>query len=278
MPYRDLVLHLTVGNPEGLQVGIDYAVALARQSGAHLTALFTRPRLPLAYHYIPTSVIQEHSRTMELEAQAGRERFNEAIARADVAGEWVEVQGGSLEAIHCYGRTADLVLVNQTAGCSNDPILGREYGAELLRHDVAIGLGRPVLMFPCTPKPDASSERILVGWNASKEATRAVHDAMPLLQAAKSVDVLCVGRPDEAAAKGERLVNHLTRHGVTAQLVLRSGDDAAAGEILLAEAERLNTNLIVMGAYGHVRWREVVFGGATETMLEKAPLPVLFSH
>lgn len=277
MNYRDLILHLTVGDPAELPGQIDYAAAMAKHCGAHLTGLFTTPRLPLAYHYIPTAVIQEHAANAKMVASTARQLFDAAIGRHGVGGEWIEVQGGSLEAIQLHARTADLLLVGQPATTS-DPILGQEYGAELLRHDVALGLGRPIMVLPAGALPGQIGQRILIGWNASREASRAVHDALPLLQTAKMVTVLCVGTGQDYGLHGERLVKHLGRHGIAAELILRPGSDADAGEILLAEAERLATDLIVMGAYGHVRWREVVFGGATEMMLEMARLPVLFSH
>lgn len=278
MSYRDLVLHLTIRNAGELSGAVEYAAALSRHCDAHLTGLFTRGRLPLTYHYIPAAVIDEYAAKVQRAATTAHDLFEAAKARHGIAGEWVEVEGGTLETLHHYGRAADLLLVGSTAGGSEEPILGHEYGAEVLRHDLTIGLGRPVLIFPRDVTSGTPAERILIGWNGSKEAARAVHDALPLLKRAQAVSILWVGAGKDDLAKGERLANHLRRHDVAAQFLLRPGDDSEAGDVLLSEAERLQADLIVMGAYGHVRWQEVVFGGATETLLEKARLPVLFSH
>jgi nucleotide-binding universal stress UspA family protein len=121
---------------------------------------------------------------------------------------------------------------------------------------------------------------VLVAWNGSREATRAVHDALPLLRRAEQVTVLSID-PDPAAERrlpGAHVSRHLTRHGVTVQSPTITGADGAVGDLLLSYVADHDIDLIVMGAYGHTRLREVVLGGATRTLLRHMTVPVLMSH
>ena len=280
MSYRNITLYLAADVCGEKPVCVDYAALLAQHCGAHLTGLLSRPRLPMAYHYIPHSVIEEHKANLELAARTARDAFQASLAGYEISGEWIEYDGGALEAIHVHGRVADLLVIGQ-AGCkSEDRILGDEYGAELLRNDAVLDLGRPVLVLPAEANGSAqvAGMRILAAWNGSKEATRAVHDALPLLKRAGAVTVLCINSDGAAQESGGLLVRHLAQHDVAAELSVLRQDRTEIGELILSEAARHSADLLVMGAYGHVRWREVVFGGATETVLADATIPVLFSH
>jgi nucleotide-binding universal stress UspA family protein len=140
--------------------------------------------------------------------------------------------------------------------------------------DLATAAGVPVLMLPAGVSAVAG-HTVLVGWNGRREAAGAVHDALPFLQAAREVVLCAVGERgtadlDDAAAM-------LRRHQVPVRAERLEGADSHAGEILLAQAVAYRADLLVMGAYGHSRLREFVFGGATEHVLHHATLPVLFS-
>jgi len=121
---------------------------------------------------------------------------------------------------------------------------------------------------------------VLVAWNGSREATRAVHDALPLLRRAEKVTVLSIDPDEDAEPRlpGADVSLHLARHGVTAQAATIAGTDVAVGDLLLSYAADHDIDLIVMGAYGHTRLREVVLGGATRTLLRHMTVPVLMSH
>jgi nucleotide-binding universal stress UspA family protein len=147
---------------------------------------------------------------------------------------------------------------------------------------VVLAAGRPVLMIPYAGQPAALGERVLVAWNASRESTRALTDALPLLQRAAQVDVLTVnarpGRDGHGEMPGADIALYLARHGVSANVHPTHGEDIGVGEWLLSRAADLGTDLIVMGAYGHSRLREMVLGGATRTILQSMTVPVLMSH
>lgn len=130
--------------------------------------------------------------------------------------------------------------------------------------------------------PAGPAERILVAWDGSREATRAVHDALPLLTGAASVIVLCVN-PQRTAARyeaepGADIALHLARHDVRTEVQQASADDGAEGEAILSAALDSGANLIVAGAYAHSRIRELVLGGVTRTLLRSTTVPVLMAH
>lgn len=143
--------------------------------------------------------------------------------------------------------------------------------------------GRPVLFIPYTGVFPTLGANIMVAWNGSRESARAVHDAMPLLQRAEKVTVVRLNESkDEQGANripGADIALLLARHDVKAEVAaIDDINDVPMGDMLLTGAADLGADLIVMGAYGHSRWQELVMGGATRTMLASMPIPVLMSH
>jgi nucleotide-binding universal stress UspA family protein len=142
--------------------------------------------------------------------------------------------------------------------------------------------GRPVLVVPHSGRFEAVGRTVLIGWNASREAARAANDALPLIAGAESATVLVVN-PSEApggdgAEPGAAIALHLARHGLRAtaeHVVAPQVDD---GEMLLNQAADLGADLLVVGAYGHSRLRELVLGGVTRTLLRQMTIPVMMSH
>ena len=123
---------------------------------------------------------------------------------------------------------------------------------------------------------------MLVAWNASREAARAVNDALPILQRAATVVILAVnphgGPRGHGEAPGADIALHLARHGVKAEAEWFQAEDLAVGEALLSRAADLSVDLVVMGAYGRTRVRELILGGATRAMLQAMTTPVFMSH
>lgn len=275
---RDIVVHVTAGSPGLLEARLAYALRLAAKHGAGLTGLFTRPGFPIAYHYISATVVREHVDSVNREAETARALFEAGLAHAGVTGKWIDVESGTLDAIQRHARIADLLVLAAPGDENDDPVVGQEYGRDMLSHDVMLDLGRPVILLPRNTAPAPSSESIVIGWNGSKEAARAVHDALPVLRKAKSVTVLVAGEGRHHGGPGDELVAHLVGHGVPARLKESDAGDGQAGDLLLEQARAEEADLIVMGAYGYARWREMVFGGATETVLERATIPIFFSH
>jgi nucleotide-binding universal stress UspA family protein len=145
---------------------------------------------------------------------------------------------------------------------------------------VLLGSGRPVLVVPYIQRGEARLDNVLIAWDGSKEAARAVHDALPLLQRAKMVEVLTVATEAHGGAEvitGADLARHLVGHGLPATARSMSVD-IDVSDALLSHAADAGVNMIVMGGYAHSRLRDLVFGGATIGILNSMTVPVLMSH
>lgn len=173
-------------------------------------------------------------------------------------------------------RYADLLILGQF-----DPDDNAMSGLERLPETVAMSSGCPVLMVPYANTVKQPGERVLVAWNASLEARQAVHYALPLLQQAKIVEVIIFNPVNQQKRYGDQpgadLAVFLGRHGVKVD-VMQETTDADVGDALLSLAANLSSDLLVMGCYGHSRFREVMLGGATRTILGSATIPVLMAH
>jgi nucleotide-binding universal stress UspA family protein len=174
-----------------------------------------------------------------------------------------------------HARHADLAVLTRAA------VEGDRARAELL-DAVLFGSGRPTLLVPPAWKRDSLSERIVVGWDAKREAARAVGDAMPLLRLAHEVVVATVdaipGAGGHGPAPGKDLAAHLARHGVKVRVNNVDGMGRSEGLALLDEAAALDADLVVIGAYGHSRAEEWLLGGVTRELTSSASVPLFLSH
>ncbi|HEY1431301.1 MAG TPA: universal stress protein [Stellaceae bacterium] len=201
-----------------------------------------------------------------------RERLTIAETPTDQPGpsaQWLQEVGDEAYWVTEHGRSADLLLMSRSTddrGVSSDTI-----ESALLR------TGRPVLILPATPLA-VLPETVIVAWKAAPEAARAVAASMPLLSKAKQILIVTVaearGLSDE---EGARLMINLTWHGLNASTRHLQPDRLGAADTLLAAAAEEGA-LVVMGAYGHSRLREWIFGGFTEHVLRDAAVPVLMMH
>ena len=141
--------------------------------------------------------------------------------------------------------------------------------------------GRPIIMFPLHGTV-SRVRRILVGWNARREAVRAVADALPILVRAEAVEVLVVDHQRHTTSHGQEpgadIARHLARHGAHVEVRRPSSSGEDVGHILLSQAAAFGADLVVMGAYGHSDLSEWVFGSVTRTVFREASLPVLMSR
>lgn len=256
---------------------IEVACQLGSHFGAHVIGLYVQPTYYLppelgAYgSTAPLALIEEKVREL---AQAARAIFDKAAgAGPGCSLEWRTSKGDAATVVATHARYADLVILNQT-----DP----DEGGPLFADQVLLSVGRPVLMVPYVGVFERVGDRILVCWNASHEAARAVTDALPFLQGASKVTVLSIDARSSETGHGEQpgadIALFLARHGVTAEVVQTVSGGHQEGNIILSRAADDGSDLIVMGAYGHTRLRETVLGGATRTILQSMTVPVLMSH
>ena len=276
MGLKDVLVH--VDNDPGCVSRMDVAVALAAQHGAHLTGLHPMglPQLPGYVELeLPSNFLEDRRRLLERLARQAEERFDERVRRHVIRAEWRADEGDVVATMKLHARYADLTVVGQGRDIVNAP-----YDLRFLPEELALGVGRPVVVVPRYGTFETVGKRILVAWNGSREATRAVHDALPLLQRAAKVHILSIdpeGEPGSRVPSAD-IALHLARHGVVTEAASALGLDIGVGDLLLSQAADLSIDLIVMGAYGHSRMREMVLGGVTRHMLQNMTVPVLMSH
>jgi nucleotide-binding universal stress UspA family protein len=177
-----------------------------------------------------------------------------------------------------HARYGDLTVVTQV-----DPERWVTNEAPQMPQQVLMNSGRPLLVLPYAGELSLPlATNVLVGWDASREAARALADALPLLRRAGNVQVAVFEAPQEVEPRhgdlpGADIGQWLARHGVHVD-VARIATSVPVGEALLSRAADLQADLIVIGGYGHSRWRETMPGGVTRTLLRSSPVPVLMSH
>ena len=278
MPLQNIVLHLDSGR--ACSARLDYALALASEHGAHLTGVYVTgaPVIPGNVEaFIGDDIIAAQKQLAEQGAVASQELFEGRLQRAGVSGEWRRTDGDPVAMLSLHGRYADLVIVGQYDADHPAPETPPDLGEMLV-----FALGRPVLVVPYGGGPATVQERILVAWNAGREATRAVNDALPLLQRAKHVVVMAINPEGDGKGHGEivcaDICLHLARHGVKTEADQTHARDIGVGDMLLSRAADKGAEMIVMGAYGHARLCQLILGGVTQTMFDHMTVPVLMSH
>jgi nucleotide-binding universal stress UspA family protein len=260
MTYKNLLVMVDDGF--GATERIRFAGELAERFDAHLVGLYvapvTRPDLPQ---------LTRHA----------RELFEEIAGQRRIVTEWRATHGFPVDVAAVQARYVDLVILGQL-----EPGNAQASVDCPPPEDIALSVGRPVLVAPYLGQYSAAGKRALVAWNASREATRAINDALPLLMAASSVTVLAVdpvvGRDEHGEVPGADIGLYLARHGIEAHVAEAASGEVSVGEVLLSRAADLGADFLVMGAYGHSRARELVLGGVTRTILKCMTLPVLMSH
>jgi nucleotide-binding universal stress UspA family protein len=280
MTYKTILVHLDDGKHH--RARIDVAARIALTCNSHLVGLYAVDWAwipsagpgPLAAP--PSSVC---AADIAVQTSQAHSAFDRQVGQHEISGvEFRSGSGDALSAATLHARYADLLVIGQAA--PDEPECGVEANfPELL----VLAAGRPVLIVPYyTDDYLRLGQRILVAWNASREATRAVSDALPLLQRAQLVTIMAVNAEPGTFAHGDipgaDLAHYLARHGVKAQVSPSYTDQIDVGDDLLARASDLDIDLIVMGAYGHSRLREIVLGGVTQKLLRHMTVPVLMSH
>ena len=278
MTYKTIVVH--VGADARRRERLEIACSLAAAFEAHLVGLFALAEfiVPFALGGNAGAVIEAEQRWREETANGAKRDFDAAVKRAGVQRtEWRRSARGALGAARLSARYADLLVIGQRDPDHADEERMPGYFAE----DLALTAGRPVLVVPYAGRFPSVGSRVLVAWNSSAEAARAVTDALPLLQRAKAVEVVAFeperSGADHGAEPGADIALYLARHGVKVS-VARQQAGIDVGSQILSRAADTDADLIVMGAYGHSRARELVLGGATRSLLEAMTVPVLMAH
>lgn len=280
MAYRSILVHLDIDR--GCPGRVAAAVELATRLDAHLIGLYPTAEYVMpafAAGGLPAEVLAMQRRQAVARAESGLAAFREAAERGGAAHEarlepCTDVDVPDVLSLHL--RYADLAILGQP-----DPQDPASPGRSLLEN-VVLASGRPALIVPFIGAAKPPGEKVMVAWDGGREAARAVADALPLLKAARSVTVMVVnasrGSGNHGEEPGADIATHLARHGVTVEVHHSEASDISIGDVLLSRISDEGTDLLVMGAYGHSRLRELVLGGVTRTLLGHMTVPVLMSH
>ena len=276
MTLRSVLVHVEPSDEGELRVA--YALRLAAAHDAFVTALYVDSGLVFpALVDAPTSpVLVEHlDEERKLRAEQAADLFARQAADVSVSHQWLSEQGEPVATLVRHGYCADIIVVGQASVHDTKLVLGG------LPDGVSLTSGRPVLVVPNEIPPSTTGENVLVAWNWRREAVRAIHDALPVLKRAREVSLVHVSLTTDTGDESDamkRIGGHLQRHGVRASLVTLSGNDGDVGKVLNTRAEDAGHDMLVMGAYGHSRLREIVLGGTTRHVLKNMRVPVFMSH
>ncbi len=260
---------------------LEVACKLARDSEAHLIGFY-----PYAPVYLPAIMDEAYGaeihstnrKRWEDQAIKLQNVFEETVANQPFVGEWRTTKEictkrlSNIVAEEC--RAVDLAVVSQSPEIPHN-------SASDVPEEVAFESGRPVLVVPNNGKTFPSMKRALIAWNGQKESARAVFDALPLLKHAENVRIVTITSKNDDVPNdvpGSELALALARHGVNVEIAEHVTTDTVSGDVLLDYAADHDRDLLVMGCYGHSRFREFVFGGVTNHVLAKMSMPVLLSH
>lgn len=251
-------------------------------AGDHLIGIYV---VPLPVIYVASEAVsmyeifaaeraQHVTRAKQLKAT-----FEKKIAEEGLAGEWRTVmaqQTDRAQTLLDHARTADLVILSRA-----DPNDDQKDSLKLVEN-VVLQSGRPTIIVPHDWKQQSFAEEILVAWNGEREAAVAVTFALPLLVAAKKVHIHWINPPEElgpdVATPGSELGKTLARHGANVSVGSSSAKGHSTGAQILAEVRLKGCDMLIMGGYGHSRFREKILGGATRNIFDNMPVPVLMAH
>jgi nucleotide-binding universal stress UspA family protein len=275
---RDIMVHLD-GSPED-EIRLEHGQALASAARAQLIGLFT--------NQVPDLTVAMPMDGGAAAIQILTELQDQAMRDGDAREKWLKQRWASLQVPNELRRLDESFgvltgTVVRQARCADLFIATRPYGEAKaavwpdLVEAVLFGSGRALLLVPPGRHRQGPIETVLVAWNGSRESARALREGLEFIERASRTVVMVVDPPADAKPCTE-LKAHLAHHDVVAEVVTVASEDRPIAEIILDEARRISADLVIMGAYGHTRLREQVFGGATRDMLTASESPILVAH
>jgi nucleotide-binding universal stress UspA family protein len=274
---KDVLVPLPIG--DAASNALDYAVKIARTFDAHLTGVAFVQDLGssgILFDGAMTTVLEHYRREAEAAAEVAKVQFEEMTRREGLFAESLALSAVAIGLPELLARTArrfDLTILSQA-----DP--EGDGSEEVMIEAALLGSGRPIVVVPYFQESKVKFERILVCWDGSHNAARAIADALPFLTRAKQVEVITVAADEKAGDRmdGPSIAYHLSRHGVAVETrnIVAHGQEVSLR--IRSHAAQQSADLIVMGGYGHSRLRESMLGGATREILESTSVPALMSH
>ncbi|WP_457089859.1 universal stress protein [Microvirga sp. P5_D2] len=275
---RDIMVHLD-GSAED-EIRLEHGQAIASAGQAHLIGIFTNllpdltVAMPIDVSAAAMQVLTELEDKARQDGDATAQRLTERLASLHVPSELRrldEIFGALSGKVVEQARCADLFIATLPYGGTETPVWPD------LVEAVLFGSGRALLLVPPGRHRQGPIQTVLVAWNGSREAARALREGMDFIEQAKRIVVLVVDPPPDTMPWVE-VEGHLARHGVVAEVATAESQDRSVADVILDEARSVSADLIIMGGYGHARLREHVFGGATRDILSAADSPLLVAH
>jgi len=283
MALKDLLVSIDASDAGNARMGL--AMRLARRHRARLIGCYVSPTvgsydvppathlggLPAFIH--PPPADSEHAGDV---AEIMEQRFSDDLRLNGLEGMWILSGEDTVRDLSAQLRVCDLAILGQID--PDRPV--RDQGG-FQPEDVILQSGRPGLVVPYVGGAETLGTRVLIGWDGSREASRALHDALSLIEPAAAVTVLTIDNGEAAGsapASAEMAAAHLRRHGIAAKAEHTPSLDLAIADVILSRAADIAADLIVSGAYGHSRLRESLLGGTSRALFERMTAPVLMSH
>ncbi|WP_319530908.1 universal stress protein [uncultured Cohaesibacter sp.] len=278
MAIKDIVCLLDI-ETDLTTAPVQIATEIASKLDAHLTGLapLIEPIVPaLMVQPVPDQFISDaRNRSIE-KARSSMERFSSYTKNSGIAFETrlLDITPGGLETFVNSTRLSDLIIIGQDNPDKPEPLRADLIEAALFDS------GQPIMVVPFVGTEAFSAKKVMVAWDGSKTAARAIHAAMPILELAEAVQVVLVDgkKLHLPGDPGADLAVYLSRHGVDVTIENISSDGEGVAAALLNHIESQKIELVVMGGYGHSRMREFIMGGATREMLESMTVPCIMAH
>ncbi|MCP4288385.1 MAG: universal stress protein [Gammaproteobacteria bacterium] len=277
MPLRDILVH--IDQTPHCEKRVKIALRLAASQGAELTGLFSKGN---AFMESRTSGLEKRRKLHTKTSEKLRDKFKPLAKEAGVNFNWITAPFDRsddfvADQMIFYSQHFDLVVVSQHDIEAYDGSIPMDLAERLVMET-----GRPVLIIPYAGEFKTLGKRVIVAWNTGRESVRALNDSIPLMCDSKKVKVIAINPHQKGKRHGEvpsaDIVQHLIRHGVKAEGDHFTTDGVDDGNLLLNLVSDEHADLLVMGAYGHHRFRELILGGTTKEILEHMTTPVLMSH
>lgn len=270
MSIKDIFVY--VDNDMDCESRLESASSLCKTFEAQLTGLYLLQKISIPAYagaYMPVEVYEANDEeTLKLRDKA-KAIFTAKAESLNIMGNFRAAEGDVSTALNHYSRYADLLIVPQRKSDRFD------FNPYYQLPDVLLGAACPVLLLPDNKNPVLPPETALLAWDGKRECARALKASMPMLSQVKRIDVVAVNCDDDDATE---IARHIAHHGIETKVHSVADSQSDIGETILNQASVLDNQMIIMGAYGHSRIRELMLGGTTRHILEHVQLPVLFSH
>ncbi len=271
--FKTILVHLA--NDEGHMTRFEIALELARKFDAHLIALYNLSpvSMPQAGRGYSLGYLKEATEIAREKAVAVKAEVEETCEKAGVPIEWRMDEGDHLKVMSAHAHCADLVIVTHSEA--------DEFEDRITFHipeNVVLTTGCPVLVLPHPCAAKLPGRNVLIAWNNTRQSLRALRDSIPFLQKAEKVILLVIFKAEHEPTPGADIAAALSRHDISPQIIINVNHGSQVGNDILVHAKSTHSDLIVMGAYGQSRLRQIFLGSITKPVTANTTVPVLLSH